>query len=143
MKNWRLNRVLVLLLSLTFVGLIIDLRSEHIDVIPHHWTAWIPIYYSGIGMVVGFITSIKWIESFRRLFFWTSVIGIFVGLLGFWFHNGDHLISNVAQVIQAWYLPLSHHDDAPVLAPLALCGLGVIGMLASAKRMQALEISED
>jgi hypothetical protein len=133
---WTLNRILTVFLSLTFLGLSFDLRSEHIDVVETHWTAWIPIYFSLAAFLIGLLTTASWTEPSRRLFFWWCLAGMGIGLLGFWFHNEPHLMRNVLQVFQAWYLPLPHREDAPVLAPLAISGLSFLGMLTTSKKYQ-------
>jgi hypothetical protein len=135
-NTWPLNQVLLLLISLFFLGLMIDLRGEHIDVVTKHWTAWIPIYYSGIMVFSGVITLVQWKPTTLRIFYWFSTVGIVVGVMGFWFHNSGHIFENMIYVFQAWYKPLDHMDDAPVLAPLAISGLGLLGMIASATRFQ-------
>ena len=43
---WILNKILLLLLAGTFLGLTGDLRYEHVDKVRHTWTAWIPIAFS-------------------------------------------------------------------------------------------------
>lgn len=134
--TWNLNRMVVLLLSGVYAGLVLDLRAEHIDVLRHHWTGWIPIVYCALAAAAGLTALLRWRPSSRRLFFWLSLCGIIVGLLGVWFHDRKDLAENFLEVIQAWWAPIHRNEGAPVLAPFALCGLGVLGMLACARRFQ-------
>ncbi|MBV8587549.1 MAG: hypothetical protein JO308_14760, partial [Verrucomicrobia bacterium] len=58
--TWPLKRWLVVFLTFVFLGLVIDLRSEHVDVVRDTWEAWIPIVFSGIAFFVGLLTLIWW-----------------------------------------------------------------------------------
>jgi hypothetical protein len=128
--------VLTLVLAGAFLGLIGDLRYEHVDKVRHYWTAWIPIVYSAVMVVVCLVCLLLWDRRGRQTLFYAFALSVVVGLLGFWLHNQDHLLDNLATVLDAW-TGLEHHANTPpTLAPLAFCGLGVLGMLACAARFQ-------
>ncbi len=135
-NSWTLNKVLVLLLTAGFLALVVDLRSEHVDVVRHHWTAWIPVVYSGIMVVLGALGLATWARGGRQMLTVAFAAGFVVGALGFWFHNDGHLISAVSTVLAAWVRPLHHEDVPPQLAPLAFLAMGLLGMLACARRFQ-------
>lgn len=65
-----------------------------------------------------------------------------VGAVGFWLHNHGYLASVVTQVLSAWTQPIRHKVVPPQLALLAFVGLGVLGMLACANRLQFTDASE-
>lgn len=140
--SWTLNKVLVLLMTAAYLALVVDLRSEHVDVVRHHWTAWIPIVYSGIMVVLGAIGLATWERGGRLLLTAAFAASFVVGGLGFWFHNDGHLITAVTTTLAAWVRPLHHQDAPPALAPLAFAGLGLIGMLACARGFQPALPSE-
>jgi len=139
---WTLNKILVLLLTAGFLTLVVDLRSEHVDVVRHHWTAWIPIVYSGIMVVLGALGLAFWGRGGRQMLTVAFSAGFVVGVLGFWFHNGGHLILAVSTVLSAWTQRLHHEDVPPQLAPLAFLAMGLLGMLACARRFQPLTAQE-
>jgi hypothetical protein len=131
---WTLNKIIILVLTGAFLGLVFDLRFEHVDKVRHHWTAWIPIVYSGVMVVACIVGLYKWQSFGREMLFYCFAVGLLVGLLGFWFHNSAHVVGNVAATFEAWTKPEHHPDAPPVLAPLAFCGLGVFGMIACSVR---------
>ena len=136
-SHWTLNKWVVLTLTAGFAAVVVDLRSEHVDVVRHHWTAWIPIVYSGIMVLLGGIGLAAWERGGRQMLLAAFSLAFIVGGLGFWFHNHGHLVSAVVTVLEAWVLPLHHQKGPPALAPLAFAGLGLLGLLACARRLQA------
>ncbi len=136
LRSWSLNRLLVLILTAGFALLVVDLRSEHVDVVRRHWTAWIPIVYSGVMVAVCAAGLAAWERSGRPMLLAAFASAFVVGGLGFWFHNHGHLISAVITVLDAWVLPLHHEKGPPQLAPLSFAGLGLLGVLACLRRFQ-------
>ena len=133
-RSWSLKRWLVLLLTVVFLGLVLDLRSEHVDVIREKWQPWIPIVFSGVAFLIGLLTLIWWRGVMRGLFFVVSLCSFVVGGLGVWFHNEEHLADNLTKIYKAWYTEVRHPDAPPYLASLLFCFLGVLGMLAALGR---------
>ena len=133
-----LSRVLLLLTLGAYLGLLTDIRLEHVDVVRRHWIPWIPIIYSGAMSLLCLVALMAWRPWTRRIVFWISLAGFIVGGLGFWYHNARNLITPLQHAAQAWYDPKLRHpkDDPPPLAPLAFAGVGLLGMLATAKRSQ-------
>jgi len=136
-RAWTLNKIVVLLLVLGFAGLVLDLRFEHVDVVRNNWKAWIPIFYSGAMVLLGAVALARWENWGRQALLFGFAAAFIVGALGFWFHNGGHLVSAVVEVLSAWTQPVHHPDTPPPLAPLAFAGLGLFGMIACASRWQA------
>jgi hypothetical protein len=135
-RAWTLNKVIVLVLIGGFTMLVIDLRSEHIDVLRHNWRPWIPIVYSGIMVLLGAAALTNWERGGRQALLVGFTAAFIVGGLGFWFHNHGHLLTGVTTVLQAWTAPLHHEDVPPPLAPLSFGGLGLLGVLACLRRFQ-------
>lgn len=117
--------------------LLVEVRFEHQAVLGVKWQSWIPIIYLSSMLLLGALG----IATFRR-FGCYLLIGIFiglavVGLLGFWFHSKEKPIQKVAEIVSTdlsapGHLKEQSDEDTnpPVLAPLALVGLGAIGVLA-------------
>lgn len=139
---WTLNKLLVLFLTATFLALTADLRYEHVDKVRHHWTAWIPIVYSGAMVVVCVVCLFLWERRGRQALFFAFAFGLVVGLLGFWLHNQGHMGRDLLTLLQAWTRFEHHQDLPPTLAPLSFCGLGALGMLACAARFQHMPLAE-
>ena len=118
--------------------LLCELRFEHREVLGETWHSWIPLVYSGVTLLVGSIAWLRWNTGGRRVLLALFGLGVVVGLLGFWFHTGGHLIGGIRDVLGAWRIPLGQNggikigSKPPALAPLALCGLGTLGVLVCA-----------
>ena len=116
--------------------LLLDIRSEHVDVVRESWKPWIPIYYSGAMLLVGAVALARWDRGGRQVLLVAFRASVIVGALGFWFHNRGHLVTGVTTVLEAWTLPLHRKDAPPALAPLSFAGLGMLGVMACARRFQ-------
>jgi hypothetical protein len=115
--------------------LLCELRFEHREVLGETWHSWIPLVYSGVTLLVGSVAWLRWNAGGRRVLVALFGLGIVVGLLGFWFHTDGHLIGGLGDALGAWRIPLGQNggikigSKPPALAPLALCGLGTLGVL--------------
>jgi hypothetical protein len=135
---WSVNRLVVLALLGGFFGILADVRLEHVSVLRHHWIGWTPIVYAGLMIVVSFAGIIRWSRDWRRRLFWCYSAAFAVGAAGFWLHSNGDPVQSLMHVLAAWYSN-SPHRGPPALAPLSFGGLGLIGMLACAERLQAKE----
>ncbi|MGI8495020.1 MAG: hypothetical protein ACR2L1_06880 [Pyrinomonadaceae bacterium] len=108
----------------------------------------------------------------RQLLFWAFAVALIVGTVGFWQHNGEHFGQRIAGVFTVWGETAPEdqhsgeknggensagenqgqgndsrkHEEAlllPVFAPLTFAGLGILGMLACARRFQRENLSEE
>ena len=127
--GFSLARLIILLLAGAFVLLMLDIREEHLEPIKHGYLfPWIPIVYSGVMAICCLVTFFRWSRPLRYTLMALSVVGIGVGLLGFWFHTHGHPLRALQFAVQAWRsIPLPHHGQPPTLAPLSFVGLGLIG----------------
>jgi len=81
------------------------------------------------------IALLRWDGKARPLLAILFGAGIAVGVLGFWFHTGGHLIAGLRDVLLAWRVApgqdggIKMGSRPPALAPLAFCGLGTLGLL--------------
>jgi hypothetical protein len=151
-RFWSLNRLVVLVLVGGFATLLVEIRALHQDVLGEHRIAWAPIVYSGVMAVAGLVGLLTWERGGRRLLFWAFALGLVIGPVGFWYHNGGHPVRGVEQALAAWRKPVGdssgedkafesgaegeHASAPPTLAPLAFAGLGMLGMLACSRRLQ-------
>jgi hypothetical protein len=135
MKDRLLTAVLVGGLAM----LVLELRFEHREALGETWHAWIPLAYAATTLAVGSIALVRWSPGFRTALTVLFGVGLAVGLAGVWFHSGGHPVKSVLGVLSVWGLrpgqvgPIKMDGHPPALAPLAFCGLGTLGLLASWK----------
>ncbi|HEX4797408.1 MAG TPA: hypothetical protein VH370_26675 [Humisphaera sp.] len=135
LARWSLPRVLMLLLGGAFVGLMMDIRVEHVDVVHRRSVAWLPILYCGLMAVASVGATFVWNSRARRLMIVLFLLAFLVGGTGFFLHNQGHIGEAITGPVHAWIDPkMSHSDSPPQLAPLSFAGLGMIGILASLRR---------
>ncbi len=119
--------------------LLFELRFEHREVLGETWHSWIPLVYAGVTSLAGVVALLRWDAGGRRVLAVLFGVGIAVGLLGFWFHTGGHVVTGLRDVLAAWRVPLGQDggikigSKPPALAPLAFCGLGTLGVLVCYK----------
>jgi uncharacterized membrane protein len=133
-----LARVLILILAGAFVGLMVDIRVEHVDIVRERTVAWLPIVYSGFMTIACLVAFGFWSKTARRIMLPLFLLAFVVGGLGFYFHNKGDFGNVIRTSVGAWTDPNMNHSDAPPqVAPLAFAGLGVIGVLASLERFNS------
>ena len=168
MTFWTINKLIVLALISAFAVLMLEIRFEHQMVLGEHTIAWTPIVYSGLMAVLSLATLFFWERGGRQILFWAFVVALIVGVLGFWQHNEEHFGQRIAGVFTVWGNSTAEHKSdekkdiensanenkekhkdekasllPPVFAPLTFAGLGILGMLACARRFQHELISNE
>lgn len=127
------QRVAVLLLLLGLALLLVEVRFEHQAVLGKKWQAWIPIAYTSIMLVGGGVGLATWERGGRMMLKLGFGIAPLVGLTGFWLHSkGDPWMTTCMVLKVVCMMPGKISLDGggpPVLAPLALVGLGLLGMV--------------
>lgn len=133
-----LSRVLILVLAGGFVGLMVDIRVEHVDVVRERSIAWLPIIYAGFMTIACLIAFVRWNKIARLIMPPLFLAAIVIGGVGFYLHNHGRLEKVIKTSVNAWIDPDATHSDAPPqFAPLAFAGLGGIGLLASLRRFNS------
>ncbi len=127
------QRVAVLLLLLGLALLLVEVRFEHQAVLGKKWQAWIPIAYTLAMLVAGGFGLALWSQGGRMILKLGFVIAPLVGLTGFWLHSkGDPWMAMCMVLKVVCMMPGKIPLDGggpPVLAPLALTGLGLLGLV--------------
>jgi hypothetical protein len=140
--SWSLNRIIVLLLLGGLASLMLDIRWEHRVELAHQWETWIPLVYVGLMLIAGVVGLYRWNNGGRRALQVGFSLCLIVGVLGVWFHSKGDPVGNFRRVLTAWTLPAGNNGGVkvgstpPELAPLAFVGLGLLALLACAKRFQ-------
>ncbi len=127
------QKLAVALLLAGFGLLIVEVRFEHQAVLAKKWQAWIPIIYSASMLIGGPIGLFLWNRGGQIFLSAAFALAPILGLLGFWFHSkGDPWLALCKVVTVICMMPGKIPMDtggAPVLAPLALAGLGMLGVV--------------
>lgn len=117
-----------------FVLLLVEVRFEHRIVVTEKWQAWIPIvYFATMCVLIPITLLFLKRKPCVRILTGAFVLGMFMGVLGSWFHTKGEPLSRVMHVVKADLSEPGHlmEDDEgpPPLAPLAVSGLSLIGVL--------------
>ena len=127
------QRMAVLLLLFGLALLLVEVRFEHQAVLGKKWQAWIPIAYTSIMLVGGGVGLATWEQGGRMMLKLGFGIAPLVGLTGFWLHSkGDPWMAMCMVLKVVCMMPGKIPLDGggpPVLAPLALAGLGLLGLV--------------
>jgi hypothetical protein len=133
-----LSRVLILVLAGAFVGLMFDIRVEHVDAVREHRIAWLPIVYSGFMTFACAAAFVFWNKTTRLIMLPLFFLALIIGGMGFYFHNNGDFREVIKTSITAWTDgTMNHSDGPPQVAPLAFAGLGALGILSSLKRFNS------
>ncbi|MBI2812444.1 MAG: hypothetical protein HYX67_16685 [Candidatus Melainabacteria bacterium] len=130
------EKLIVTLLLAGLALLFVEVRFEHQAVLAKKWQAWIPLIYSGLMVLIGPFALFFWNRGGKMLLAVAFSLAPIIGGFGFWLHSkGDPwmAICNVVKVVcmVPGKIPLDV-EGPPVLAPLALGGLGLIGLVICA-----------
>jgi hypothetical protein len=128
----------VLILIGGFGVVLVQVRFDHRAVLGEDIVPWIPIIYSILMIVVSALGLLFWDRGGRKALLMGFLLGILVGLAGFWFHTNGRLVRSVQHEFSAWVRKIPDEDKPPALAPLAFAGFGVLGALACSKHFQPL-----
>jgi hypothetical protein len=118
--------------------LLCEIRFEHREVLGETWRSWIPLAYAALLLLAGIPAWLRWSGTGRRVLAGLFAAALAVGFLGAWFHSEGRPASSLRRVAAAWALPpgkdggIKVGSAPPLLAPLAFCGLGLLGLLACA-----------
>jgi hypothetical protein len=134
-RNWSLNRMLILVVTLGFLGLCADSILEHRDTLDDRWTAYIPIVFSAIGFLFGVRVTFAWKAMCIRVMHYFLMASIAVAALGFYFHIEDEEDDEDLTAEQREHE--KNEKEKPLLAPLAFAGIAAFGLLGTSRRRQA------
>jgi hypothetical protein len=140
------QKLAVFLLLSGLALLLIEIRFEHQVVLAKKWQAWIPLVYTTGMITAGGIGLCFWEAGGRKLLVWGFSIGVIIGMLGFWFHGKGQPLDAILQVLKVICMSpgrvVTYDLGPPVLAPLAMVGLGLLGVILCAQKHHRIQ-SED
>lgn len=138
LKNYTINRLLVLLVGFGFAFLTADLILEHWDILSKEPWSFVPVVFSAIGTCIGFLVVVLWNEKWIRAFHIFLLTSFLVAGAGLYFHiledeDEDHPTQKVEQETK--------EKEKPLLAPLAFAGIAAFGLIGTSRKRQADVIS--
>ena len=132
---WPLSRLVMLIMAGMYVGLLLDIRVEHVEAVHEHRIAWLPIVFSAVTCVISLLATVLWGKATRRIATVFFVGSIAVGLTGVYLHTHGHPIRIMNTTKRSWTEPdMTLPDGPPLDAPMAFAGIGAIGFLASLEK---------
>ena len=135
MKNYTLNRLLVLFTTLGFLFLMVDSTLEHWAVLKDEFMSFVPIIFSALGLVAGIVTVLNWKDKWIRRFHAFLLASIVVAGTGVYFHVGEDEDDKQLTVEQREHE--KKEKDKPLLAPLSFAGLAIVGLLGTSRKWKA------
>ena len=118
---------LVLFTGAGFLFLWLDLSLGHVGAGLKHPGMWLPLIFLPCAVVVSLLTARCATPVHQRLFRIVCQAAIVIGLLGFGFHLA-RLAKELKGAIQ-WEVLQRFMRYPPLFAPLAVSGLGILGLL--------------
>lgn len=131
MKNFlKLNRLLVLFISVGYLVLAMDIYAEHFNGLSVKSVMWIPVVFGVIAFVLGVLVFVFFNKVSYYLFIILMGLSSIVGILGLYFHNKWRYPMIVEALLNPKSLDLGALVSfTPILAPsafLAMAGLGIL-----------------
>lgn len=134
LKHYSLSRLLVLVATVGFAFLLADTIIEHWEILKREPMAVVPVIFSGIGLIIGWIAVLRWNGQWIRTVRIVLLGSFLVAAAGFYLHvvEDDDDEATIARVQQKE----QKEKDKPLLAPFAFGGVAVVGLLGTARRWQ-------
>jgi len=136
LKQYSLNRLLVLAVTVGFAFLLADTTIEHWDIFSKQLWAYIPVVFSAVGLVFGAVAVVRWEDRWIRFFQALLVASCIVAAAGLYFHIAEDEDENEQATAQQ-QVNDKKEKDKPLLASLAFGGLAVVGLLGTTRKWQS------
>jgi hypothetical protein len=133
--SWSLNRMIVLVVALGFVGFFADSILEHFDILSSELMAFIPVVFSAFGILFGLRVAFTWKVRCIRVLRGFLFAAFVVSALGLYFHVAEESDDEGLTAEQREHE--QKEKEKPLLAPLSFAGLALFGLLATGNRRAA------
>lgn len=137
-----LRRALVGFMAAGCLFLLVEILIDHREVFGEKPVAWMPIIVCSLALLASLWAIAQWQPSAQKALQVASVLLLLVGLAGLYFHNAERLKGKVHEAEEHEVVEHgkggghSEEHHAPPLAPLALSGMGVLGLMATYPKWQ-------
>ena len=123
---------LVLFTGFGFLFLWLDIFIGHVGSGLHNIFMWIPLVMLPVVMVISVMTAFRATKFNLKFFYFIYYLVILVGMAGFYFHL-LRLMGDLKGQIQ-WEVLIRLMRYPPLLAPLSVSGLGILGLLVNRQK---------
>jgi hypothetical protein len=135
LKEYSLNRILVLFTAVGFFFFLIDSLLEHWDILLQDLPAFIPVGFSALGACVAAMTAVRWNGQWIK---WLQIVlcaSFIVAGAGVYLHVGEDDEEEQATAEKRDHE--SKEKEKPLLAPLSFAGLATLGLLGTSRKWKA------
>ncbi|MFA6210825.1 MAG: hypothetical protein WC714_15445 [Candidatus Obscuribacterales bacterium] len=128
----------MVIMSGGYLLLLSEIRFEHRAALIGDWRPWLPIALCLLMVMAIPLSTWRWHQGGRTALLLLNGAAAGLGLIGLYFHSGGHVLKRLFEVFSVWTLALNTSaavttEHPPLLAPLALVGLGLIGTIFCAE----------
>lgn len=135
LKNYTINRLLVLITTCGFAFLLADTIIEHFNVLKQEILVYVPVVFCFITVIIGLVTVYKWKPELIKLMRYIFLISFFIAAFGFYLHvseeSEEELRTEEARQHEA------NEKEKPLLAPLSFGGMAIVGLLGTSRKWKA------
>jgi hypothetical protein len=135
LKDFSLNRMLVLFTAIGFFFFTIDSLLEHWEILGQDLPAIIPVAFSAFGAIIAGIAAFRWTAQWQRWLQLLFVASFLVSAAGLYFHVAEEDEEELGSAEKREHE--EKEKDKPLLAPLSFAGLAALGLLGTSKRWRA------
>jgi hypothetical protein len=123
-SGWSLDRVLLMVVGILFMGIFIQVTLFHYRQNFRHWSMWIPVLATPVFSLIA-LTLLFYNASWLRTTYGILLsIGVLAGMLGFYFH-----FRGVGERVGGYELR-NFLIGPPVTLPLMVSGMSILGLMA-------------
>lgn len=121
-----------------YLLLLSEIRFEHRTAVIGDWRPWLPIALCLLMVMAIPLATWRWHQGGRSTLLLLNGAAVSLGLIGLYLHSDGHISRRLSEVFSVWTLALNTSaaittEHPPLLAPLALVGLALIGTIFCAE----------
>ena len=134
MRNNNAQSSIILFTGCGFFFLWVDILFGHVTAGLKHPAMWFPVVFVPFAAAASFVAGLRPSSGVLKIFQILCWAAVALGMMGFCFHLSRLLVDfNRGDPNWSAFVRLMRYP--PVLAPLSISGLGVLGLLGISRRM--------
>ncbi len=135
LKQFTINRLLVLYCAIAFAFFSVDSIIEHWSVLTKEPMSFVPIVFGALGAFFAVNAFVRWKERCIKAFQIVLLVSVAVAVTGLYLHLKEEDDDEKATTEQVEHEKTE--KDKPPLAPLAFGGVAVIGFIGTLRKWNA------